>query len=168
MDFNIYIYELNGYLKAIQRLCGRAYVFGANYFPAKSTIDEDINKFINKWDRKNKLTYVEKVDIGYNELMKDMESIIFDGFLNRDRLKSEGEYMYLSKTIFEDIQEYYGLISTAINSHGIFHPLIKIPKYKIKILSDDFDKSLFFLFQIEHIFLLTFFYKKCKNSFGAK
>jgi len=136
MTFKIYVYELNGYLKAIERLCGRAYVFGANYFPAKSTIDEDINKFINKWDRKinkaNKfdrkiklLTYLERVDISYNELMKDVESIIFDGFLNRDRLKSEDEYMYISKTIFEDIEEYYGLISTAINSHGISIHLLR-------------------------------------------
>ena len=136
MTFKIYVYELNGYLKALERLCGRAYVFGANYFPAKSTIDEDINKFINKWDRKinkaNKfdrkiklLTYLERVDISYNELMKDVESIIFDGFLNRDRLKSEDEYMYISKTIFEDIEEYYGLISTAINSHGISIHLLR-------------------------------------------
>ena len=136
MTFKIHVYELNGYLKAIERLCGRAYVFGANYFPAKSTIDEDINKFINKWDRKinkaNKfdrkiklLTYLERVDISYNELMKDVESIIFDGFLNRDRLKSEDEYMYISKTIFEDIEEYYGLISTAINSHGISIHLLR-------------------------------------------
>ena len=75
---------------------------------------------------------------------------------------SEEARKYTTKMLIKDINEHYGLISTSLNENGIFHPLLKNEINILKIFNVNHERSLYFLVQIENVFVLTAFVKKAR------
>lgn len=149
MSAEKYVSELHGYLKALQRLCGTNYVFGARLYSNKEELDTFGSKISEK-----KLKY-EKDD--HVEIFQNMESMIFNGILAKKYVSDERIWSYLTKTIIEDINEYFGLISTTLNEDGIFHPLLKGVIYKNTAPFEADKESLIFWIEIEKHYVLAYF-----------
>ena len=122
MNAEKYVFELHGYLKALQRLCGTNYAFGARFYSKK----EDLDTFGQKISEK-KLKYEEADHVS---IFKNIESMVFNGFLAKEHVPNERAWNYLTKVIIEDINEYFGLVSLALNEDGISHPLLNGIIYK--------------------------------------
>ena len=167
MTFEIYVSELNGYLRAFDRICGRSYIFGVKHIEIKELIDQEIRTYFDIWNknRGKMILYKGCSVIDYHALIKEIDKIIFNKFLSDKDKYCKGYLSYLSSTFFEDIQEFFGLISTTINRGGIFYPLRKSPVYLLNVSCDDFEKAVFFSVKIEHILLITYLYKN-KSRLG--
>ncbi|HCB40397.1 hypothetical protein [Ketobacter sp. GenoA1] len=149
MNAEKYVFELHGYLKALQRLCGTNYAFGARFYSKK----EDLDTFGQKISEK-KLKYEEADHVS---IFKNIESMVFNGFLAKEHVPNERAWNYLTKVIIEDINEYFGLVSLALNEDGIFHPLLNGMIYK-NIAPFEKDKaSLIFWIEIEQHYVLAYF-----------
>lgn len=151
MSAEKYVFELNGYLKALQRLCGTNYAFGARFYSKKVDLDSFGSKISEK-----KLKY-EKTD--HTLIFKNIENMVFNGFLIKKHVPNERAWSYLTKTIIEDINEYFGLVSSALNKDGIFHPLLNGVVYKNTAPFETDTSSLIFWIEIEHHYVLAYFRK---------
>ncbi len=149
-----YILALDGYLKALQRLCGAGYVFGVREYPAGDDIDEFMNAIVLEWGAKNQYTYSGHKKINPRDVFFHIEEFVFNGAISKNIFQSNRVTI---KMILEDINEYYGLMSTSIDAEGAFHPLIKGPVYQLKIDTGDFYRSFYFLVKINKYFVITYF-----------
>lgn len=162
--FNLYISELNGYLKCLARLsCGRS-SFGASIYDAAEDIDTFVSNLVEVWGRGDEYVpcrdfkYLKKEPIDYATLMDEVAAFIFHGLIDKDRMPSDKVRNYAHQTIFEDINEYYGLLSTSTNEKGDFHPLISGDIHKLNIkLEHDKKETLYFLTHIESYYVITYF-----------
>jgi hypothetical protein len=158
MSFNLYISELNGYLKSLQRLSGNKCVFGATSFQCNFDEISDVAQvYISNLSEKDNFHYHGKVNIQYRELMKKIKSIVFSGILSKEQLASDNIIAYLESVITEDINEYYGLAS---NPNESFHPLIEDPVYLLDIKDDSVSESLYFIVQVGGRYVLAYFCKR--------
>lgn len=93
------------------------------------------------------------ITIPYNDLQMEILK-----FTNSDVSYIELEARsHVGRSVIWDINEFYGLASTNMNSEGVFHPLISGPVYRLNIISDRFTSSLFFLVKIEDMHVLAYF-----------
>ncbi len=148
-----YISALDGYLKALQRLCGAGFVFGARGYPAEDDIDNFMRNIISEWGSSNEYTYSGYEKIESKDLFCRVEDLIFNGVIVKDRFQSNN---FIPKMILEDINEYYGLASTSLDEQGEFHPLLTGPVYKLNIGSCLNFKGLYFLVKINKYFVITY------------
>ena len=162
--FNEWIRELNGYLQALERLCGNGYFFGANTYEADKDIDSKLSEILDSLATKEEYAFKGKSEITNKSLISEMEQFIFNGILDRKNMVNDSARSFSTKMIVEDINEYYGLASTSINKEGVFHPLIKGPVFKLNIENVKIKKSLFYVVQIENNFVLTHFYQKLTSE----
>ncbi|TBW48870.1 hypothetical protein EZI54_20695 [Marinobacter halodurans] len=159
MAFGSYIDELQGYLKALQRIAGPAFAFGVRY----EKTPKDLNAFIaEKVGDKESILYGEKIDekreIKYRDLMSKINHMIFDGQSPLKESKDSTAISYLERSFSEDINEYYGLESSLL-TEGAFHPLVEGPVHFLKIEKDSEAKSFCFLVRIGEYWILTYFFK---------
>ena len=126
----------------------------------ESSIESFANEIINKWNNSNdnnEYIYHDYSEIEYKVIRKEIEGYIFNGCINMESLNSLGAFKYAERTILDDINESYGLVSTSINKQGVFHPLITGPVYRLNISNKKIKKNLYYVVQIESIYILTYF-----------
>jgi hypothetical protein len=168
---NPYLNQLDGYLKCLSRLCANRYSFGVTSYEAIGDIDSLVYELVNLWGQgdeyieKSEYQYKGKEIIDYQQLCKEVEKYIFNGLLNRKDMTSDDARNYATRMLIEDINEYYGLVSTTINENGVFHPLIRSEVYRLDIQNKKYEKAFFYIVKIENIYVLTNF---CKNVITEK
>ncbi|NEV65382.1 hypothetical protein [Thiorhodococcus minor] len=158
--FEAYVSELKGYLKAFDRVCGRSYFFGVICLETKESLDIEMQSYFNRWnkERDKKILYKGFRVIDYNALVSEIDEMVFHGFLNVREVSGKPS-SGLSGVFVDDINEFFGLISTTINPEGVFYPLRKSPIYLLEISREDLERALFFSVKVEHVLLITYFYK---------
>ena len=165
-ETELYVGGLNGYLSCLSRLCGYQYSFSVNMFDAKCDIDEFvIGKFseLKKGDEYCKGTdylYLGKSEIKFDAICEQIEHYVFNGLLGQVLQSRQNVYDSLKRTFIEDLNEYYGLISTALNHDGVFHPLIRGPVFKLDITNVEYEEIFCFLVKIENYYVLSMFSKR--------
>ena len=87
----------------------------------------------------------------------DFQSYIFNGCINQEALTNQGAFEYATRTLIDDINESYGLVSTSLNKEGVFHPLITGPLYMLSISNNKNEKCLYYVVKIESMYVLTYF-----------
>ena len=158
--------NLNGYLQCLARLCGNGYVFEVTGYTASSDLDEFIQELLDHWNEGgeyadlNKFTYSGKRLIDYKTLIQEVEGFVFNGLLNRERIPSEVARKNITQLLTEDINEYYGLLSTGLNKDGAFHPLISGSVYRLFVNRTGFSQELHLLSKIETVYVVTHYAKK--------
>lgn len=158
---NSYIDQLNGYLRCLSQLCGPRFAFGAVSFVANSDIDAFADELVEIWSEDDDYAaptsyrYLGKEKIEYSDLLDEITLAIFNGCISSNSMPSSQAYEYARRVITDDINEYYGLVSTGLNKKGVIHPLISGPVYKLDISNKDISKSLYFVVKIEDIYVLT-------------
>lgn len=157
MADNNYISELRGYLKLIERLCGAKYSFGVINYSSKGGVDRALHEFNSNLNKG--LKYDGYSLIEYEELILKIETMIFNGFLNRNKIQNEKVRSYMSGIIIEDINEYYGLASTSTDKNNIFHPLIEGPVYQISVFNPRSAEAIYYLVKISDSYVLTYLCK---------
>ncbi|PIE41012.1 MAG: hypothetical protein CSA49_05610 [Gammaproteobacteria bacterium] len=143
-----YVFELNGYLKALQRLCGTNYVFGARLYTKKIDLESFGTKIIG--------SKIEYRKVGHEDVFRNMEAMIFNGILAKKRISDERIISYLSKVLIEDINEYFGLVSTTLNEDGLFHPLLKSSIYQNVASFEKDNETVIFWVRIEELYVLVY------------
>ena len=167
---NHHINEFRGYLKCIARLCAEENSFGVAAYEADNDIDVFVSQLVEFWGRGDEYVesslyeYLGHEKIESAELFKEIEKFIFNGLLDRENMPSEAAKNYATKIITEDINEYYGLVSVSLNEEGVFHPLLSNELYLLKIRNSKFQKRLYFIVQIENIYVLTSFLKQASHE----
>jgi hypothetical protein len=161
MKFESYMSELNGYLKALQRVSGNGFSFGVRYYLVESDdIDFFITKQIELWGETDKLQYISKSKISYRSLVGRIKRFIFSGILSHERLANQKVTTYFESVLLEDINEFYCLASTTVSSSDSYYPLIQGPVYLLDIKDSSKNMSLYYLVQIGNYYVLTFFSKR--------
>ena len=167
---NLYIDEYRGYLKCIARLCAKGYSFGVVAYEAESDIDVFVSRLVEFWGRGDEYIeprlyeYLGHEKIESDQLFKEIESFIFNGLLDRANMPSEAAKGYATKMLTEDINEYYGLVSVSLNEEGAFHPLLSNEVYLLNINHSEHEQRLYFIVQIENVYVLTYFLKRTSNG----
>ncbi|WP_203142915.1 hypothetical protein [Marinobacter mangrovi] len=162
---NPYIHELNGYLLCLSRLAGRGYSFGAHAYVVDADVDSFVSEVVATWSKgdeyipASEFRYVGKSIIEYGELQSEITRYVMHGLLGPGKLSEAGRSA-VAGVILEDIIEYYGLASTSINPEGVFHPPIKRTVHRLDIKNENYESCLFFVLQIEDIYVLTGLCKK--------
>ncbi len=162
-EANVHIQSLNGYLLCLSRLCGSNYSFFASSYLAESELDIFLSNLIAKWNEiESEANFsISKIcKIEYKDLISEISGYIFNGVISSENIAEIGTTNYIGRMLTEDISEYYGLTSTGINKHGVFHPLIGSNVYRVHVKSNVFEESLYFVVRIENIFVLTCFGRK--------
>jgi len=159
-EINIHIQSLSGYLLCLSRLCGANYSFYASSYLAEAEPAIFLKNLLANWNEiqsETNYSLNEICKIEYEDLISEISKYIFNGILKADNLAKFGSSEYIGRMLTEDITEYYGLASTGLNKHGVFHPLIGSNVYRAYIESNEFKESLYFIVKIENMFVLTHF-----------
>jgi hypothetical protein len=165
-ESNTLVSALDGYLKCISRLCANNYAFAASCYKANNDIDTFCRKFASfinagdKYTKPSKHEYLGYKEIDSKKLFEIIEEYVFNGLLDLERMTNEKARYYTKKTLIEDINEYYGLISVSKNRDGEFHPLLSGGVYQINIKCEKYAKSFYFIKKIEDIYVLACFLQK--------
>lgn len=161
-DQNPLIHMLDGYLNCLATLCGSKYFFSATAVHDSSDIDVFVTEIVNIWASgdeyidASEYEYIGKEVIEFRHLRKQVSNFVFNGAL--EPYYSEKEcYGDTGGKVLWDIFEYYGLASTHMNESGEFHPLVKGPIYYLHIRHKSHKRGLYYLVQIEGIYVLTAF-----------
>jgi hypothetical protein len=160
---NPHINELNGYLKCISRLRPTRSSFYATAYEAKGEIDDLISELVGLWSKDSeyvtpsKYEYTGKEEIDSHALFNEIEKYVFQGVLDRENIQNEKASAYLTRTLIEDINEYYGVVSTTQNKDGEFHPLLGTAIYRLNIKNESYSNSFYFIKKIAGIYVLTCF-----------
>ena len=162
-NFKYYIAELNGYLQSLRRLRGFGYCFSAHTYDLKVDIDQFAKETLCKWDESGAYKYLGKSLIEYRNLEDRITGIIFGGALNLENVNNEKSKKNIKKMVIEDINEYYGLASTSLDTKGHFHPLITGPVYELNIENSNFTSIFFYIVQIGKYYVLTGFTHRKKS-----
>ena len=163
---NTYIAELCGYLKCLSRLSANNYVFGASAYEANCEIDDLITAVFEKLGKGDK--YIESSECEYlgreiiepQDIVSEIESYIFAGLLEREQMPNDKARIYATRMLSEDINEYYGLVSTSQNKDGEFHPLLSGEVYRLNIRNTKYSREFYFIKKIESLYVLTYFLQK--------
>ena len=167
---NLYIDEFRGYLKCIARLCTKGCSFGVVAYEAESDIDDFVTRLVEFWGRGDEYIeprlyeYLGREKIEPDQLFKEIENFIFNGLLDRENMPNESAKNYATKMLSEDINEYYGLVSVSLNEDGVFHPLLSNEVYLLNINNSEYEQRLYFIIQIENIYVITYFLKGSSNG----
>jgi len=160
---NTNIDELRGYLKSLHRLASANYAFGVALYDANCEIDILAAELVRTWSIGDEYSdpgtyeYFGNERIEYSQLCQEQLKYIFNGLLDFKRMDSDDEIRYSKKIILEDINEYYGLLSTSLNEDGAFHPLISGDVFQLDIRNSRYAKSFFYIVKIETYYVLTYF-----------
>lgn len=154
--YDVYLSGLNGYLRALERICGSAYSFGALAFSNESDLFEFISQKLGRGK--------SFPEMPFETLTSKLASKIFIGILSMEEESDRGPKKLLSKLILEDINEYYGLISISIKKDGAFHPLISGPVYADEFQTSDGYHVFAYWVKIENIFIFTYLRKKREHT----
>lgn len=158
-----YVAELNGYLKSLQLLNGPNYKFGVHGFE----FDGDIESFLKSLNFRVSYSKFEMID--FEEAKLKFFHFTLNGLISPCRFSSEDFFKYYSEMMFEDVNEYYGLVAVSQNKRGVFHPLIKGPIYQLHVDNGDYQTDYFsFLVRIENFFILTHLKKPLKARNAAQ
>ena len=77
MSFDSYMSELNGYLKALQRISGNGFVFGVRYSLVETEdVDAFISGQIDLWGEKDRFQYSGKSEISYRDLISKIKPFL--------------------------------------------------------------------------------------------
>ncbi|MCE0558396.1 hypothetical protein [Motilimonas sp. E26] len=164
MTPDCYLAELNGYLRALSQVAGPAYGFGVKKFSNScSELNGTITKIVSEWNagetsRKNsEYFYKGKKILSSRDLLNKVEGVLKKSLF---KTKGSGEReLYCLKSIMEDINEFYGLVSSSLNEDGVFHPLIESPVYELDIRNSKHSASFYYLVRIEGMVVVTYFRK---------
>lgn len=160
MSYEYYVGELNGYLKALGRVCGPRHSFGvkAERHGGRS-ISDFVQHILAERNKYHSEVYVDQEVINRDQLFDRIESMIFGGQMrNLKPNKNTGDDY---ATVFiEDINEYFGLISTSMNKEGVFHPLLNSTVFGIEVLNEECESSFYFALGIEDLYIFVYFCKR--------
>lgn len=165
-ESDIHLGGLNGYLNCLSRLCGPGYSFNVNMFEVESDVDAFIATKIEEWKigdeycSGTEYNYSGKYKIEFNEICDRLAGYIFNGLLKNSIPPDSTVYEQFKRVFIEDINEYYGLISTTLNYDGVFHPLIRGPVFEIALTSVKHENIFCFLVKIESFYVLSIFSKR--------
>lgn len=159
-NFEIYIAELNGYLQSLRRFRGAGYFYSARSYSSTEDVDQFLFNTVNKWGENGKFKYLGKSEIEFKVLEDRLNKIIFGGALNLQNISGDGTKKNIRKMVIEDINEYYGLASTSLQSDGAFHPLIFGPVYELNIENNDYSDLFSYLVKIGNYYVLTIFARR--------
>jgi len=159
-NFKGYIAELNGYLHSLRRFRGAGYFYSAQSYDAKTGIDQFATETITEWGENEEFQYLGKTEIKFEALEERLSNIIFGGALNLQSVESNESKESIRKLVLEDINEYYGLASTSLDSEGVFHPLISGPVYQLNIENKNYSNLFFYLVKIGNYYVLTSFTRR--------
>jgi len=155
---NHHVSNLNGYLRCLSRLCGPEYAFGVNAYKTVLSIESFADEIVTQLNKdKSEYVYHGYSEIEYEVIRNKIKGYIFNGCINQEALNSLGALKYAERTLIDDINESYGLVSTSINKEGVFHPLITGPVYTLNISNTKNKKSIYYAVKIESIYVLTYF-----------
>jgi len=158
MSFDSYMSELNGYLKALQRISGNGFVFGVRYSLVETEdVDAFISGQIDLWGEKDRFQYSGKSEISYRDLISKIKPFLFHGALSHEKLSAPKTVSYFESVLPEDINEFYCQASVSQGSSNTYYPLIDGPVYLLDIEDKAKDRSLFYLVKIDKYYVLTFF-----------
>ncbi|WP_444936246.1 hypothetical protein ACJJIW_20785 [Microbulbifer sp. JMSA004] len=138
-------------------------------YAAEQEIDFFVSELVAHWSEGDEYLAAKeyrfngRVEVESDWLFKEIESYIFNGLLNKQLMPDEDARGYASKILIEDINEYYGLLSSSLNKDGVFHPLLRNPIYKLDIEVENVEKSLYFIIKIENVYVLTYFMKRSRR-----
>jgi hypothetical protein len=150
-------------------LCGPAHVFGAQAYQVETDVDSFLRKAVSVWNEDGEyidetgIQYAGKSIIEYSELQSEIAGYLTNGVIGLKEV-SNPRTKGVPKLLLEDINEYYGLASISLNPDGVFHPLISSTVYRIDLRDQRHEESLFFVLQIEDMYVLTYLYKKKCNK----
>ena len=167
-----YLNELNGYLRCLSTLCGPRYAFGARTYPASTNIDTLIECELKQWGKGSEYVpatefqFHGKRPVIYKDLLAQIEQFISSGMLSKKHFPNEQVLNDTKRMLLENLNEYYGLISTDLNIDGLFHPLIRSPVHQFDITSNRHQNILMFMVKIEDCYVLTCFLRKIAPSVG--
>lgn len=159
-NFESYIKELNGYLHSLRRLRGPGYFYTARFYSAASNVDQFLSETVSGWGEHGEFQYKGKSEIEFAALQERLTGIIFRGALNLENIASDKSKANIKKMVIEDINEYYGLASTSLDSNGVFHPLIAGPVFELDIRNDNYFNLFCYLVQIGNYYVLTSFTRR--------
>lgn len=129
----IHIAHLEGFLNALQQLCGQDRVFDVGYF---DILDGDIKTstitYFQLYSQGLKIHEVRPS--GYDEIKSLIKRNVFS------QLKGNFQRGIIPELAWH-LFEYYGLISTSINKNGVFNPITKGHVYYLDIECPKLYKS---------------------------
>lgn len=158
MNFESHISELNGYLKALQRISGNGFSFGVRHCLVDiEDVDAFISAQIDLWGERDKLQYIGRSEISYRDLVAKIKTFLFRGILSHEKLANPKIISYFQSVLLEDINEFYCQASVCQNSKNPYYPLIDGPVYLLDIEDNTKEVSLFYLVKIDKYYVLTFF-----------
>lgn len=141
MDIEIYVYELRGYLRSLQRLSKVHCHFFADSFPIQSGLSESIEKYVARFG--DDFEFCGSKTIDYS----DVEGILKDHLYSNLTITDENQLGLLDW----DITEYFGLASTSVDPNGDFNPLVRKGAVEVKIASKHYQSCAHFVVPIgEH------------------
>ena len=154
MSVEKYIFELNGYLKALQALNGPRYQFGSRAHHFEGNAELYINEIMKKG------TIVNYSATNYEEIGQRILKFSLNGMMSKSRVSNEKELHYYTSEILENINEYYGLASTASGQKEILHPLITGPVFSIELKGKELGSYFCFIVGIGEYVVQTFMARK--------
>ncbi len=166
---NPHIEEFRGYLECLSRLCANGYSFRVSSFEANTEIDPFIVELSEIWSTEDEGAesiihdYRGREIIKYEQIFDEIKSYIFSGLLTLENMASDDARNYAKRSLIDDINEYYGLVSTSLNENGAFHPLISSQVYRLFIDCQKHEKSFHFIVKIENLYVLTSFVKNVQE-----
>ena len=164
------INELNGYLKCLARLSLKKCFFGSLAFESELEMDDFCRLLAIKWSERGELitpnehSYLGLSLIESESLFREIERFILIGALNENSLDSNEISEYLRMTLIEDINEYYGLLSTSLDEQGEFHPLLSGNVFSVHFKSSRYSDSFHFIKRIGKYYILTYFNKVAETK----
>ncbi|MCU7843564.1 MAG: hypothetical protein KZQ93_06955 [Candidatus Thiodiazotropha sp. (ex Monitilora ramsayi)] len=167
---NPHIEEFRGYLDCLSRLCANGYSFGVSSYEADTEIDSLVSELTKLWGsgdeymEPSSYEYVGRELVEYEVVFDEIKGYIFNGLLSLERMDSDNARNYAKKSLTEDINEYYGLVSISLNENGVFHPLISSEVYRLNIKCQRHERSFFFIVKIENLYVLTSFVKEVSEQ----
>lgn len=118
--------------QSLRRFRGAGYFYSVRSYDATVDVEQFLTETVNEWGEIGEFKYIGKSKIEFGTLEERLNSIIIiGGALNLQNVSNDESKASIKKMVVEDINEYYGLASTSLNSDGIFHPLISRPVYEV-------------------------------------
>jgi hypothetical protein len=145
-----YVSQLNGYLRAYQRMRGENFAFGAKVFTTREQLEEFITE-ITKTKPEYDVTASTKV-------LSEIESIVFSGILSDNRFSDKAVSNYIRKMFVEDFIDYFDLLPFA---QGVIEGRhFRFCDAKIYVLANgrpDDKASYAFWLEINEHYIFTYF-----------
>ena len=138
-DFEIYVASLSGFLNALERLTESKIILFNGYFKIEKELETSLKKYVLNWKDKPQLISCD--------IISNSE---FNAFLQKElyaKIEATENIIY---NLDWQLQEHFGLVSTSLNTDGVYHPLVNGPIYLASVSTNDFTKNYVFAVQIEN------------------